>query len=61
MQILPQYFNSDGFYIASLKKVWWMMEKVIDGMKAVFMTDRGKVRQHNEDNGGIVQVMLQAI
>ena len=28
------------------------MEKVIDGMKAVFMTDRGKVRQHNEDNGG---------
>ncbi|MBG9589254.1 Stp1/IreP family PP2C-type Ser/Thr phosphatase [Cytobacillus firmus] len=22
-------------------------------MKAVFMTDRGKVRQHNEDNGGI--------
>ena len=21
MQILPQYFNSDGFYIASLKKV----------------------------------------
>ena len=29
------------------------MEKVIDGMKAVFMTDRGKVRQHNEDNGGV--------
>lgn len=22
-------------------------------MKAVFMTDRGKIRQHNEDNGGI--------
>ena len=22
-------------------------------MKAVFMTDRGKVRQHNEDNGGV--------
>lgn len=22
-------------------------------MKAVFMTDRGKVRRHNEDNGGI--------
>ena len=22
-------------------------------MKAVFLTDRGKVRQHNEDNGGI--------
>ncbi|SFC06076.1 protein phosphatase [Bacillus sp. OV322] len=22
-------------------------------MKAIFMTDRGKVRQHNEDNGGI--------
>ena len=21
MQILPQYFNSDGFYIACLKKV----------------------------------------
>ncbi len=29
------------------------MKKVIDGMKAVFMTDRGKVRQHNEDNGGV--------
>lgn len=29
------------------------MEKVIDGMKAFFMTDRGKVRQHNEDNGGV--------
>lgn len=22
-------------------------------MKAIFMTDRGKIRQHNEDNGGI--------
>jgi serine/threonine protein phosphatase PrpC len=30
-----------------------MMEKVIDGMKAVFMTDRGRIRQHNEDNGGV--------
>lgn len=25
------------------------------GMKAVFKTDRGKVRQHNEDNGGIFE------
>jgi PPM family protein phosphatase len=24
-----------------------------DRMKAVFMTDKGKIRQHNEDNGGI--------
>lgn len=24
------------------------------GMKAVFMTDRGRIRQHNEDNGGII-------
>lgn len=24
-------------------------------MKAVFVTDRGKVRQHNEDSGGIIQ------
>lgn len=24
-------------------------------MKAVFMTDRGKVRQHNEDSGGIIK------
>ena len=22
-------------------------------MKAIFLTDRGKVRQHNEDNGGV--------
>lgn len=24
-----------------------------EGMRAVFMTDKGKIRQHNEDNGGI--------
>ena len=24
-----------------------------DPMRAIFKTDRGKVRQHNEDNGGI--------
>ncbi|PLR84164.1 protein phosphatase [Bacillus canaveralius] len=24
-------------------------------MKAVFMTDRGKIRQHNEDNGGVFE------
>src|SRR3954447_19846918 len=25
----------------------------VTGLKAVFMTDQGKVRQHNEDAGGI--------
>lgn len=29
------------------------MEKVINGMKSVFVTDPGKVRLHNEDNGGV--------
>jgi protein phosphatase len=49
MQILPHDFGTDGFYIAVLRKEGKKM------METAFQTDRGKIRAHNEDSGGVFQ------
>lgn len=56
LNIYPDDFGSDGFFIANMKKVKWLID-----MKYAYLSDKGKVRKTNQDYVGIFKSDSESI